>query len=271
MSINELDKSHRVCYANPDDSLLKVIQSMGSDQINTSSIALITDSSQRLLGVINNGDVIRLISQGHSLDACAHDVMNTDPIVIGLEEQGEQLIESIRRKTFAKNPFARSITRYVPQLDENGVVVSVVDTLSVLNDLATQSENIQVFGLGFVGLTLSAVIASRGHYVTGIDTNQGLIDRLRLSKPHILEPRLEDMLIKLQADGNLHFDSHTPTLHHSVSIVAVGTPIFDSGEVSLTALSSVCAQLSKTLKRGDLVMLRSTVPLGTTRNMYVRF
>ena len=101
---------------------------MGSDQINTSSIALITDSSQRLLGVINNGDVIRLISQGHSLDACAHDVMNTDPIVIGLEEQGEQLIESIRRKTFAKNPFARSITRYVPQLDENGVVVSVVDT-----------------------------------------------------------------------------------------------------------------------------------------------
>ena len=68
-------------------------------------------------------------------------------------------------------------------------------------------------------------------------------------------------------DNQLTFSTVPDEFHHRVVIVAVGTPIEDDGSASLTALRAVCEIVAPRLKRGDLVMLRSTVPVGTTRGL----
>ena len=118
--------------------------------------------------------------------------------------------------------------------------------------------------MGFVGLTLAVALASKGHYVTGIDIRKELINSLKKKKPHILEPRLPEMMEQVMKTGNLYFDTEPPIQHHRVFILAVGTPINDKSKPNLESLFMVAKNIAERLCVGDLVMLRSTVPVGTT-------
>ena len=118
--------------------------------------------------------------------------------------------------------------------------------------------------MGFVGLTLAVALASKGHYVTGIDIRKELINSLKKKKPHILEPRLPEMMEQVMKTGNLYFDTEPPIQHHRVFILAVGTPINEKSKPNLESLFMVAKNIAKRLCVGDLVMLRSTVPVGTT-------
>ena len=153
----------------------------------------------------------------------------------------------------------------MPLVDENGVVRDVVDVFSLLAISPRQGDHGEVYGLGFVGLTLAVALAGRGHFVTGIDTNGALVEQLLAGKPHVFEPRLPDMLRRALSDEQVSFRTAPAEEHHSVVVIAVGTPVDDDGSASLNALEVACEAVGRRLMRGDLIMLRSTVPVGTTR------
>ncbi len=140
-------------------------------------------------------------------------------------------------------------------------------TREVMN--VSVDESVCILGLGYVGLTLSSVLADVGYKVTGVDRDEKLIKGLLNQKPHFHEKGLEELLKHLSKGPNP--PSYVTSLKESygtVYIITVGTPILrPSLEPNLNYVRSATAEVGQVLQKGDLVILRSTVPVGTTRTV----
>src|SRR3990167_2411881 len=130
---------------------------------------------------------------------------------------------------------------------------------------------VNIIGLGYTGQTLATVMADVGFTVYGTDVNDKVLDLLKNGKSHILEKNLE-LLIRKYIGKNLFVGRPEEINSDNVDayIVCVHTPIDqDTKEPILDAVKSAFIGIKNKLKKGQLVILRSTVPLGTTRN-YVK-
>ncbi|MCB1114876.1 MAG: nucleotide sugar dehydrogenase [Chlamydiia bacterium] len=125
-----------------------------------------------------------------------------------------------------------------------------------------------IVGLGFVGLTLAAVMAEIGFHVVGVEKREDLLSKIKLGHPGFYEPGLEKTLKKAIKNKNIEFHQEiTDDVSATVYIITVGTPINANNEICLTSISSICEVLATKIEDGDLVILRSTVKLGATRNL----
>jgi len=125
-----------------------------------------------------------------------------------------------------------------------------------------------VIGCGYVGLTLAVYLAKKGMYVYGVDKSKEVIDALKNNRAHFYEANFDNELKKV-INKNFYFGYELPIIDDkTVYIVTVGTPL-KNGEhtVNLSPLEDVCHSLKKILKAGDVVILRSTVRIGVTRNV----
>lgn len=122
-----------------------------------------------------------------------------------------------------------------------------------------------VLGLGYVGLTLAVTLYECGMRVYGVDVDRNIVKGINDARPHFYENGLVSLLEKQTREGFKCSDSIPEDDHITTYIVAVGTsvknrtPVFDEVESSAKHIGNV-------LKKGDLVILRSTVPVGTTRD-----
>lgn len=128
--------------------------------------------------------------------------------------------------------------------------------------------NICVVGLGYVGLTLATVLAGVGFRVEGVEISGPVVAQLRQGRPHFYEPGLADRLERLVKARRLLISHDIPDdSRASVYIITVGTPLDKAGSVRLDMISRSAADIARRLKAGDLVIMRSTVRLGTTRDV----
>lgn len=132
-------------------------------------------------------------------------------------------------------------------------------------------EKIAVIGLGYIGLPTAAMFASKNKKVIGVDVNQHVVNTINSGKIHIVEPELDTMVKKAVDDGFLKASvSMDPA---DVFIIAVPTPFLsvqNKGQVpepDLSYVKSASKSVAKVLKKGDLVILESTCPVGTTEQM----
>jgi len=136
-----------------------------------------------------------------------------------------------------------------------------------------KQENICIIGMGYVGLTLAAIMADRGFNVWGIEKNADILKMLMKGKPHFLEKGLEARLKGNMSANRLHFLSKLSELklnnNHQplVYIITVGTPLDDAGRPRMDMIKSVAEEIANHMNEDALVILRSTVQLGTTRNV----
>lgn len=125
--------------------------------------------------------------------------------------------------------------------------------------------NITVIGTGFVGVVSSAVFASFGNSVLGLDIDAKRIQSLKNGKVPFYEPGLEDLIQKTQQDGNLRFTTEygeaIPTA--DIIIIAVGTPSAPDGQADLTFVKKASESIAAHIKEGAVVAIKSTVPPGT--------
>jgi nucleotide sugar dehydrogenase len=125
-----------------------------------------------------------------------------------------------------------------------------------------------IIGLGYVGLTLAVAMADVGFQVVGIEISDDVLDHLRQGRAHFLEIGLDEKLESLIRRGRFKFHQRMPEQGGgSVYIITVGTPVDDNKKTQLQAITAVAAEVAKVLKAGDLVILRSTVRLGVTRQV----
>jgi UDP-N-acetyl-D-mannosaminuronic acid dehydrogenase len=126
-------------------------------------------------------------------------------------------------------------------------------------------NRICVVGLGYIGLPSAAVFADNGVDVLGVDVNKEAVDSINQGKPHIVEPELDVLLRKVVGTGKLKA-SLTPA-EAEAFILAVPTPFKDGHQPDLAYVEAAARSIAPVLKRGDLVILESTSPVGATEQL----
>jgi UDPglucose 6-dehydrogenase len=122
-----------------------------------------------------------------------------------------------------------------------------------------------VIGTGYVGLVTGACLADTGNEVVGADKDADKIAVLNRSECPIFEPGLTELLQANMKSGRLHFTTETAQAirHGDVVFIAVGTPPRDDGSPDMTAVRAVADEIAEHADRPKVVVLKSTVPIGT--------
>lgn len=130
----------------------------------------------------------------------------------------------------------------------------------------SSSFNVVTLGLGYIGLPTSALIASQNIHVYGVDISQHVVDTINAGKIHIVEPGLAEAVEQSVAQGFL--TAGTQSKPADVYLIVVPTP-FHSGshEPDISHIISATKELLPLLKAGDLYIIESTSPIGTTERM----
>ncbi len=126
-------------------------------------------------------------------------------------------------------------------------------------------NRICVVGLGYIGLPSAAVFADNGVDVLGVDVNKHAVDSINQGKPHIVEPELDVLLRKVVSNGKLKA-SLVPA-EAEAFILAVPTPFKNGHQPDLAYVEAAAKSIAPVLKRGDLVILESTSPVGATEQL----
>lgn len=133
-----------------------------------------------------------------------------------------------------------------------------------------QDPAVVVIGLGYVGSCVAATLADRGLRVTGIDTDTRLVSELSQGSTPLHEPGLQEAVARATTSGRLRATTDVAAVADAdIVIVAVGTPVREDGTLVDDQLRSACTAIGRHLRRGQLVLLKSTVPAGTTRSLVV--
>jgi UDP-N-acetyl-D-mannosaminuronic acid dehydrogenase len=129
-------------------------------------------------------------------------------------------------------------------------------------------NRICIMGMGYVGLTLATVMADRGFQVHGTEINDTTLSLIEQGKAHFFEVNLETTMRRVMKQKRLTFSKYIPKdEEYDVYIVTVGTPLDDAHEPRLDMVESVTREIANHMRDGALVILRSTLRLGTTRNI----
>jgi UDP-N-acetyl-D-mannosaminuronic acid dehydrogenase len=128
-----------------------------------------------------------------------------------------------------------------------------------------QKPEVVMIGLGYIGLPTAALIASNKVHVHGVDINQKVVDTINAGKIHIVEPDLVDTVAKAVRDGFLK--ASTKAIGANTYIIVVPTPFKDKNEPDISFVESATKGIIPILKKGDLYIIESTSPVGTTEKM----
>ena len=126
-------------------------------------------------------------------------------------------------------------------------------------------KNICVIGLGYIGLPTAAMFSLYGHNVVGVDINQELVDKLNDGKIITQESDLDNLVNYVVNQGNFAA-SNTPR-ESDMFIIAVPTPIKEDKSADMKYVISALKSILKYLKKGNIVVLESTSPVGTTEEI----
>lgn len=131
---------------------------------------------------------------------------------------------------------------------------------------------IVMIGTGYVGLVTGTCFADSGNDVTCVDINAAKIEMLNRGEVPIYEPGLSELVVRNAKAGRLHFTTDLAAAAQKAQLIflAVGTPQGDDGAADLTAIWKVCETLAPNLPQGVVIVVKSTVPVGTNRQVSER-
>ena len=124
-----------------------------------------------------------------------------------------------------------------------------------------QFKRISVIGLGYIGLPTAAMFASRKMKVIGMDINQHVVDTINAGKIHIVEPALDMIVHAAVTEGYLR--ATTKPEPADAFLIAVPTPFKGNHVPDLAYVRSATESIAPVLKKGDIVILESTSPVGS--------
>lgn len=126
-------------------------------------------------------------------------------------------------------------------------------------------ETISVIGLGYIGLPTAAVFASKGKKVVGVDINARAVETINRGAIHIVEPDLDQVVHAAVTRGDLRATTQPEAA--DAFLIAVPTPFKDDHQPDLHFVKAAAESIAPVLKKGDLVILESTSPVGSTEQM----
>ena len=124
---------------------------------------------------------------------------------------------------------------------------------------------IAVAGTGYVGLVAGVCFAEKGYNVTCVDVDQKKVEIMRQGISPIYEEGLEELMQKNNAEGRLHYTTDYREAYKDADVIfiGVGTPEMPDGSANLSYIATVSRQIAETIEKDCLVVVKSTVPVGT--------
>ena len=270
MTKNLIEKN--VLFVESDYSIDKVIRLMSnsSQKVKFPGIAIVIDKKLSLQGLVTDGDIRRAYTNNVDFNLPIGEIMIKNPITLDLNYNEENVTKNLYKKIKNTERLKTKKLRFVPVLDKNKRVIRILDYSEIYNIENQENNKIAIFGMGFVGLTLAASLSNRKFDVKGIDNNINLINDLKENKIKIHEPGLNEMVSLMQTIKKLSFDVELRNSKNNIYIIAVGTPVNKiTNKPEFKSLDSVVKSIGLYLKKDDIVILRSTVAVGTTRKRVI--
>lgn len=128
-----------------------------------------------------------------------------------------------------------------------------------------EQQRICVVGLGYIGLPTASLLATKGYRVHGVDVSERVVQTIAQGKIHIVEPDLDVMVRAAVASGNL--TASVEPAEADVFILAVPTPFTEGHAPDLSYVEAATRSILPVVREGDLVILESTSPVGTTERV----
>ena len=133
---------------------------------------------------------------------------------------------------------------------------------------------IAVAGTGYVGLVTGACLAEKGHNVVCVDIDEKKVEKMKAGFSPIYEEGLEEIMQKNYKEGRIDYttDYEFAYKNSDVIFIAVGTPERSDGSANLDYIKKVAIQISKSIEKDTLIVIKSTVPIGTNGKIeeYIR-
>lgn len=221
-------------------------------------ICFVVSSSKKLIKVISDGDIRRALIKNSDMSQKVVNIHNRKPLAIHedqLLEDGERLLS--KRISVA------------PVIDRKGIVKGLLRYKDIIPQIDIKSYDVSILGLGYVGLTLGLVMADQGFSVTGYDIDAKLINKLKNKQSPFYEKGIQNY-INNHLNHNLRVCNDIKNINSDIYIITVGTPINKkTKKPEVINILKAAEDIGKKLKKNDLVVLRSTVPIGCTRNTVI--
>ena len=129
----------------------------------------------------------------------------------------------------------------------------------------TKNPEVVMIGLGYIGLPTAALIAQGGVYVHGVDINPSVVETINAGKIHIVEPSLDLAVAEAVEKGFLK--ASTKAVEANTYLIVVPTPFKGKNEPDISFVEAATKGILPLLKEGDLYIIESTSPVGTTEKM----
>lgn len=249
-------------------SISEVIEIMsGLENEYLKGLVGIVSRGGKLVGCFADGDIRRIISKKTNLNSKINSVMVKNPISIldtklhndSAWKEIDLIEENLKRRVKA-----------IFVVNKHNKVLDVVVRNFYQNHIsAFKGIDSCIMGLGFVGLTVACHIAASGSRVIGYDNNSEIIMDLQKCITKFEEPGLKDALKSSVKKNLLEFNSKLP--ESLVYMIAVGTPVSLNGSPDLSHVKGCLDEIAKVLPSGGLIIIRSTVPLGSSREVFVPY
>lgn len=153
------------------------------------------------------------------------------------------------------------------ELGETGLRKRVQSPERRLSLRASSELRVCVVGLGYIGLPTASLLGTKGCQVFGVDVSRDVVDTINQGRIHIEEPDL-DLLVKSAVQSG-HLKAGTQPIESDVFILAVPTPILSDKRPDLSMVEAAARAIAPFVRKGNLVILESTSPVGTTNDVVV--
>ncbi len=130
------------------------------------------------------------------------------------------------------------------------------------------ARKITVLGLGYIGLPTASLLGTKGYKVHGVDTCAEVVDTINKGRIHIVEPDLDILVKSAVQSGNL--TASLEPADADVFIIAVPTPLTADRTPDLSHVEAAARAIAPFVKPGNLVLLESTSPVGTTEHLVAK-
>jgi UDP-N-acetyl-D-mannosaminuronic acid dehydrogenase len=221
-------------------------------------LLICVDKKKKFLGVINDGDLRRAIIKGANLDRKIENFIKDNAVVANYQINPNDALKLLNSRIMV-----------LPIIDHFSKVIGYY-TLKDVKDLSNfKNKDVVIIGMGFVGLTLSVMLADVGMKVYGYDNNIKKINELKKGKVPFYEKGF-NKIFNFHNNKNLVFINKLNKNIGSIYIIAVGTPLKkNTNSPDLNSIIDVAKKVGKVIKDNDLIILRSTIPIGCTRKIVI--
>ena len=239
-----------------------------------SGFAIVVDADGRMVGTCTDADISKYLRRHSVLPESTGEVAQRGfAFLDGLLDPDQQ--QRAVSKIFEERGWLTEVpTKLIPVVVQ-GTPIGILEISSDDPQMALIRDRAVVIGLGYIGLTLACALADAGIETHGVETDQSKRKSLETFTDYTGEPGVQNLLTKhLGKKLSVHSSvEDLPVIssgRRNVFIICVGTPLVTETEVDRSFLESAIKDILRIITRNSLIVLRSTVPIGTTRELAKR-